>query len=88
MTSTFGPRVIPRRSVAMAPFGGGNLASSAVISCAARAGNEAIVTAATQPSNSPKLDFRTFVLPISSPVNYRAPPSPMMEYGAQNNGCA
>ena len=49
--STFGPRMMPRRSAAIAPFGGGSLASSSVINCvAARAAPENSRPAATSPS--------------------------------------
>src|SRR4051812_27629083 len=57
--STFGPRMIPRRSVAIAPFGGGSLASSSVINCVARDGPENNRPAATRPSKPVRFILRT-----------------------------
>src|SRR5882757_4048130 len=51
MNSTFGPRRMPRLSAAMAPLGGGSLASSSVISCAARASPKVRRLAAMHPSH-------------------------------------
>jgi hypothetical protein len=85
-TSTFGPRNMPRRSAATAPFGGGSLASSAVINCAACAAPEVRRPAATRPSHV----FFITRLPKTSLqyADHRTPPSPMIVYGAQNNGWA
>src|ERR1700676_3825432 len=60
MNSIFGPRVMPRRSAATAPFGGGDLGSSSVIKTwAAYAGNDTCMAVAAQNINSPLLKPRT-----------------------------
>ena len=74
-TSTLGPRKIPRRSAAIAPFGGGSLASSSVINCVACAAPETKTPAAIKPSHV------LFIMRLPKTFtfsDYRTPPSPMI----------
>src|SRR5215471_11998931 len=72
-TSTLGPRRMPRRSAAMAPFGGGSLASSSVINCVACAASELKRPAATSTSNVFRIILTERTLPSHASLSLTHP---------------